>query len=92
MISSLSLPTTRAPVTQAIVQADLDAGVNRETIVETSAGIMASEFLGFCPAHVFMVRPDLAGVDVTEVDGQTVETTRFNAGNWWGIDNPEFSS
>ena len=78
------------PVTQAIIAADEAAGLDREQIIERRAGIMTSEFLGFTPAHVFMVRPELAGADEIEVDGETVNFPRFKAGNWYTMDNPEF--
>lgn len=78
------------PVTQAIIAADEAAGLSREVIIERRAGIMTSEFLGFTPEHVFMVRPELAGTDEDFVDGQIVEVPRFRAGNWYEIDNPEF--
>jgi len=58
------------PVTQAIIAADEADGLDREQIIERRAGIMTSEFIGFTPAHVFMVRPDLALSDEIEVDGQ----------------------
>lgn len=78
------------PVTQAILAADLEAGLDREDILETRAGIMMQSFLGFIPAHVFMVRPELAGSDEVEVDGETVEIPRFRPGSWYADDNPEF--
>ena len=64
--------------------------IDVEDIVESRAGIMTTEFLGFVPGHVFMARPDLAGADEIEVDGETVSVPRFHAGNWFEIDNPEF--
>lgn len=78
------------PVTQAIIAADEAAGLDREQIIERRAGIMTTEFLGFVPAHVFMVRPDLVGADEIEVDGEAVSVPRFKAGNWCTMDNPEF--
>ena len=78
------------PVTQAIIAQDEAAGLEREDIIERRAGIMTAEFLGFTPAHVFMVRPDLAGADEIEVDGETVSATRFQQGSWHLEDNPEF--
>lgn len=78
------------PVTQAIIAADEADGLDREQIIERRAGIMTAEFLGFVPAHVFMVRPDLAGANEDFVDGQIVEIPRFHAGSWFADDNPEF--
>ena len=78
------------PVTQAIVAMDETEGLEREDIIERRAGIMTSEFLGFVPAHVFAVRPDLAGADDIEVEGAVVSVPRFKAGNWYEMDNPEF--
>ena len=78
------------PVTQAIIAMDEAEGLDREQVIERRAGIMTSEFLGFVPAHVFMVRPDLAGSDSVEVDGETVEISRFKPGSWYVEDNPEF--
>ena len=78
------------PVTQMIVQADESFGLDREQVIERRAGIMTSEFLGFVPAHVFLVRPELAGSDEIEVDGETMEIPRFRAGSWYTSDNPEF--
>lgn len=77
-------------VTQAILAADLEAGLDREDILETRAGIMMQSFLGFVPAHVFLVRPDLAGSDEVEVEGETVEIPKFREGSWYESDNPEF--
>ena len=79
------------PVTQAILQADLDAGLSREDILEIRAGIMMQSFLGFAPAHVFMTRPELAGADEVEIEGETISVLRFNPGNWYLIDNPEYA-
>lgn len=78
------------PVAQTILQADLDAGLSREDILEIRAGIMMQSFLGFVPAHVFMARPELAIIDNIEVDGETISVSRFNTGNWYSMDNPEF--
>lgn len=78
------------PVTQAIIAADEAAGLGREAIIERRAGIMTSEFLGFTPQHVFEMRPELAGSDEVEVDGETVSVPRFQSGNWYLSDNPEF--
>lgn len=78
------------PITQAIIGMDEAAGLDRETIIERRAGIMTDEFLGFVPQHVFQVRPDLAGVDEIDVDGETVAVPRFRGGSWYAIDNPEF--
>ena len=78
------------PVTQAIVAMDEAEGLEREDIIERRAGIMTVEFLGFVPAHVFAVRPDLAGEDDVEVDGAVVSVPRFRGGNWYELDNPEF--
>ena len=65
------------PITQAIIQHDLSTGISREDIVTLRAGIMATEFLGFCPEHVFVMRPELRGSE------------EFRADVWWEIDNPE---
>ena len=78
------------PVTQALIAADEADGLDREAIIERRAGIMTSEFLGFVSAHVFLVRPDLAGADEVEVDGEAVSVPRFSAGGWYASDNPEF--
>lgn len=78
------------PVTQAIIAADEAAGLDREQIIERRAGIMTREFLGFTPQHVFEVRPELAGSDSVEVEGETIEVPRFNPGSWYSLDNPEF--
>lgn len=78
------------PVTQAIIAMDEAAGLDREQIIERRAGIMSAEFLGFVPAHVFEVRPELAGADEIEVDGEVVSVPRFQSGNWYADDNPEF--
>ncbi len=78
------------PVTQAIVAQDEAAGINTEDIVEMRAGIMTAEFLGFVPNQVFVVRPDLAGSDEIEVEGETVPIPRFNPGSWYKLDNSEF--
>ena len=47
-------------------------------------------FIGFVPQHVFMVRPELAGSDEIEVEGEIVSVPRFSPRNWCGLDNPEF--
>lgn len=78
------------PVTQAMIAQDLAHGLTREEIVDKRALIMSPEFLGFCPQHVFMVRPELAGSDEIEVDGETVSVPRWRPGGWWALDNPEF--
>lgn len=78
------------PVTQMIVQGDEANGLDREQIIERRAGIMTTEFLGFVPSHVFMVRPELAGSDEVEVEGETVGIPRFRPGSWYLSDNPEF--
>ena len=64
--------------------------IDVEDIVESRAGIMTTEFLGFVPGHVFMVRPELALDDEIEVEGDTVSAPRFNPGDWDAIDNSEF--
>ena len=79
------------PVTQAILRADLDANIPREDILEARAGIMMQSFLGFVSAHVFMTRPELAGADEVEIEGETISVPRFNPGNWYLIDNPEYA-
>lgn len=78
------------PVTQALIAADEDAGLDREQVIERRAGIMTAEFLGFVPEHVFEVRPELAGADEIEVDDETVSVPRFRPGSWYVEDNPEF--
>lgn len=78
------------PVTQQIIAMDEVEGLDREHVIERRAGIMTAEFLGFTPDHVFMVRPDLAGADEIEVEGETVSVPRFNGGSWYADDNPEF--
>lgn len=82
--------TSFHPVTQMILGMDLEAGIDREDILESRAGIMMQSFLGFVPEHVFMVRPELGVVDEVEVEGETVQVPRFNPGSWYGADNPEF--
>ena len=37
-----------------------------------------------------MVRPELAENDEIEVEGETITIPRFNPGDWYEIDNPEF--
>ena len=78
------------PITQAIIAQDETDGLDREQIIERRAGIMTAEFLGFVPAHVFEVRPELAGADEIVVDGESVSVPRLHAGNWYSTDNPEF--
>lgn len=78
------------PVTQQIITADEAQGLDREQIFERRAGIMSVEFLGFVPDHVFMVRPELMGSDEVAVDDGIVFVQRFNPGNWYLYDNPEF--
>ena len=83
------------PVTQMILGMDLEAGIDREDILEARAGIMMQSFLGFVPQHVFMVRHELGVVDEVEVindDGvvTVLNIEHFNSGNWYSIDNPEF--
>ena len=77
-------------VTQSIIAMDEAEGLDREVIIERRAGIMTSEFLGFVPDHVFMVRPDLAGADEIEVEGEVVAVPRLRSGSWFKSDNPEF--
>ena len=78
------------PVTQMIISMDEASGMETEDVVTLRGGIMTSEFLGFVPAHVFLVRPELAGSDEIEVEGEIVEIPRFRAGSWYADDNPEF--
>lgn len=78
------------PVTQAILAQDEVNGIDTEDIVEMRAGIMTTEFLGFVPSHVFMVRPELADSDEIEIEGEAIQVVRFNPGNWHKLDNPEF--
>lgn len=78
------------PVTQAFIAMDEAEGLDREQVIERRAGIMSAEFLGFVPAHVFAVRPELAGSDIIEVDGEVVSVPRFRPGSWYATDNPEF--
>ena len=78
------------PVTQAILAADLETGLDREDILETRAGIMMQSFLGFVPAHVFMQRPELSGTTVVETEDGPVQINNFNTGSWYMLDNPEF--
>lgn len=77
-------------VTRQIVAMDEAQGLEREQVLNLRAGIMSTEFLGFIPAHVFLVRPELAGSDEIEVEGAIVSVPRFNGGSWWELDNPEF--
>lgn len=78
------------PVTQAIIAQDEAAGIGVEDIVESRAGIMTTEFLGFIPGHVFLMRPELALDDEIEVEGEKVSVPRFNTSDWYAIDNTEF--
>lgn len=78
------------PVTQAIVGMDEYNEMGREDVLTLRGGIMTAEFMGFVPNHVFMVRPDLAGVTVTEFDGEMIEVPVFDGGSWYLLDNPEF--
>ena len=78
------------PVTQTLLGMDIEAGLDREDILEARAGIMTQSFLGFVPEHVFLVRPELAGSDEVEVEGEVVEIPRFKVGSWFTSDNPEF--
>ena len=78
------------PVTKQIVEMDEGSGLSLEDIINNRAGIMSKEFLGFVPEHVFMVRPDLNGFNEIEVEGELIKTPKFNSGNWYLIDNPEF--
>lgn len=78
------------PVTQAILAADEQSSQDYADIAERRGGIMTVEFLGFVPAHVFMIRPELAGFDEIDVDGETVSVPRFSPGSWYALDNPEF--
>jgi len=78
------------PVTQQIIGMDEAQGLDREEVLNLRAGIMSAEFLGFVPAHVFLVRPDLAGSDEVEVEGEVINVPRFDGGSWYLIDNPEF--
>ena len=82
--------TSFHPVTQQIIAMDEAQGLDREQVINLRAGIMSIEFLGFVPGHVFMVRPDLAGNDEITVEEETISTPRFNPGNWYLLDNPEF--
>lgn len=78
------------PVVQQIITMDEAVGLDREQVISTRAGIMSKEFLGFVPAHVFMVMPELAGTDTVETEDGPVEVPRFNGGSWYEFDNPEF--
>jgi len=79
------------PVTQMILAMDeTDDAPDYEEILTRRGGITTAEFLGFVPAHVFMVRPELAGVTVTEFDGEMIEVPVFDGGSWYLLDNPEF--
>lgn len=78
------------PVTQMIVAGDEAFGMGAEDILTLRGGIMTAEFLGFVPEHVFMQRPELAGSDEVEVEGEVHSVPRFRAGSWYKYDNPEF--
>ena len=78
------------PVTQIILDGDLEAGIDREDIIEARAGIMMQSFLGFVPQHVFMVRPEFAGSMTIETEEGPVQVSNFNPGSWYSLDNPEF--
>lgn len=80
------------PVTQAMIAEDLASGLSREDIVDARALIMTPEFLGFCPAHVLMKRPELAVPTLVALeDGSTVERLTYREGRLWKLDNPEFA-
>jgi len=78
------------PVTQQTLEMDEAQGLDREHVINLRAGILSAEFLGFVPAHVFMVRPELIGSDEVVVEGEIINIPRFNGGSWWQLDNPEF--
>lgn len=78
------------PVTLQIITADEAQGLDQGQILERRAGIMSIEFLGFVPAHVFIVRPELAGRDEVLTEDVIVSVPRFNPGSWYSLDNPEF--
>jgi len=78
------------PVTQAAIAADEAEGFDREAVIERRAGIMSTEFLGFCPQHVFDVLPELALFDEIETEDEIINIPRFDGGSWWTLDNPEF--
>ena len=78
------------PVTQQIITDDEAQGMDRDQILELRAGIMSVEFLGFVPAHVFMIRPELEGNDEVSTEEGVVSVARFNPGSWYLLDNPEF--
>lgn len=78
------------PVTQGIIAYDESRLLDRETILEMRAGIMSAEFLGFTPKHVFMVRPELEGVEIDIVDGENVYNKLFQCSDQWMKDNPEW--
>lgn len=78
------------PAAQQIITADEAQGLDREQILERRAGIMSTEFLGFVPDHVFMVRPEFAGSDEVVIEDGVVFVPRFNPGSWYLMDNPEF--
>lgn len=78
------------PVTQMIIAMDEASGMETEDVVTLRGGIMTAEFLGFVPEHVFMQRPELAGSDEVEVEGEVHSVPRFRAGSWYKYDNPEF--
>jgi hypothetical protein len=78
------------PVTQAILVADEQSSQDYAEIAERRGGIMTVEFLGFVPDHVYMIRPELAGFDEVDIEGEIIKTPKFNPGNWCFLDNPEF--
>lgn len=78
------------PITQAIIQTDIEKNIDREDILESRVGIMIQSFLGFVPEHVFMVKPELAIVDNVNIEGETINIPRFNPGSWYLMDNHEF--
>ena len=82
--------TNLHPVTQQVISIDESKDFDKEQILSRRAGIMSLEFLGFTPAHVFMVRPELDGTDLVDTAQGPIEVKRFNAGSWYQIDNPEY--
>lgn len=68
------------PAARYLVELDIAAGLGPEEIIERRAAIIVSEFLGFEPAHVAMVRPELFAMRTETIDGVEVETCDWRGG------------
>lgn len=68
------------PAARYLVELDISEGFDAEQIIERRAAIIVSEFLGFEPAHVAMVRPELFAMRTETIDGIEVETCDWRGG------------